>query len=308
MSRPPADSPRSPAEEPRSPAGAPPPGARSPGRRSLAPRRSVPARLRFAWAACIGLLGVLTLGWLTGLRGVMHALLITLGSVALVPLSLVLGSVALVAAASLVISLIADDTALARPGPSSPPARASGGRWLHLYQSFLERRRESPLALGLAAGLALGLFGLWLVLAALVLPLETRTLGILRLAQARLASLPAASPPAADGLLHPSGWSGSKGETGAADSGAGPDGPVLDAFGHPIAHVAAGGAGGFTLRSLGLDGVASRDDLCASGRAGLSPADASGLLRFVEDLRADRLGWSERLRALGEARCRPPGD
>jgi hypothetical protein len=261
--------------------------------------------VRFAWATGVGLLGVLLLGWLTALRGVMHALLIALGATALLPLALVLLVVAGVAAVSLASTLIADDSRL----PRSTAGAASGGRWLHAYHAQLARQRQSPLAWGFAAGGALGVVGMWLVLAALVVPLETRTLGILRLAQARLASSASASPasassasaPAApeapvpsDSVLRPSAWS---------PAGAGADEPVLDAFGRPVVSETRGAAGEFTLRSLGLDGVASRDDLCAGGQTGSSPATVGDGLRFVEDLRADRLGWPALFAAIDSARC-----
>jgi hypothetical protein len=247
-------------------------------------------RLRFAWATGVGLLGVLLLGWLTGLRGVMHALLVALGATALVPLALVLGVVAVVAAVSLAGALIADDNL-----SSANPGAASRGRWPHAYRRQLARQREKPLAWGFIAGGALGVVGLWLVLAALVVPLETRTLGILRLAQAHLASAaPAAALAPSDGVLRPSAW---------AAAGAGADEPVLDAFGRPVSREARGSAAEFTLRSLGLDGVASRDDLCASGQTGSSPATVGDGLRFVEDLRADRLGWSALFAAIDGARC-----
>jgi len=253
------------------------------------PRRSFSPRWRFAWATGVGLLGVLLLGWLTGLRGVMHALLIALGATALVPLSLVLAIIAVVAAVSLSSTLIADDSRLPRPNAGAE----SGGRWLRAYHEQLARQRQQPLAWGFAAGGALGVVGLWLVLAALVVPLETRTLGILRLAQARLASASPAPVPS-DGVLRPSAW-------GPASAGA--DEPVLDGFGRPVARETPGAAGQFTLRSLGLDGVASRDDLCASGQTGSSPATVGDGLRFVEDLRADRLGWPALFAAIDSARC-----
>jgi hypothetical protein len=246
-------------------------------------------RLRFAWATGVGLFGVLLLGWLTGLRGVMHALLVALGATALVPLALALGVVAVVAAVSLAGALLADHDL------ASSNRAASGDRWQHAYRRQLARQREKPLAWGFTAGGALGVVGLWLVLAALVVPLETRTLGILRLAQAHLASsAPAAAPAPSDGVLRPSAWT-------AASAGA--DEPVLDAFGRPVSREARGSAGEFTLRSLGLDGVTSRDDLCASGQTGSSPATVGDGLRFVEDLRADRLGWSALFAAIDGARC-----
>ncbi|HTV18584.1 MAG TPA: hypothetical protein VMG12_07940 [Polyangiaceae bacterium] len=247
--------------------------------------------MRFAWATGVGLLGVLLLGWLTGLRAVMHALLITLGATALLPFVLVLGIVGVLGVVSLASSILVDEATL------RTVAETSGSRYVHAYEAQLARQRERPLGWGLAVGSALGVVGVWLVLAALVIPLETHTLSVLRLAQARLASMPpaAAASSAADGVLRPSAWS-------VAAAAASSDQPVLDAFGHPIAHEA-GAAGGFTLRSLGLDGVGSGDDLCASGRVG-SNADAAGeALGFVEALRGDRLDWSAKLRALAEARC-----
>ena len=234
---------------------------------------------------------MLLLGWLTGLRGVMHALLIALGATVLVPFVLVLGVVAVAAAVSLASSLIAEDSSLPRPSAGA----ANSGRWLRAYHRQLARQREQPLAWGFAAGGALGVVGTWLVLAALVVPLETRTLGILRLAQARLAaSAPSAEAAPNDGVLRASAW-------GPAGSGA--DEPVLDAFGRPVARETRDAAGQFTLRSLGLDGVASRDDLCAGGQTGSSPATVGDGLRFVEDLRADRLGWSALFAAIDGARC-----
>lgn len=256
-------------------------------------RRALPPGLRFAWATGTGLLGVLLFGWLTGLRGVMHAPLVALGTTALVPVSLVLGAVALVAAASVVSTLLVDETRLRR----ALAAGTHDSRWFHAYRGQLTRQRQSPLGWGLAAGGALGIVGIWLLLVLLVSPLEVRTLGILRVAQARLAA-PAlvahSAPRAADGLLHPSAWD--------PTAGAGPDQPVLDAFGHPITREAPG-AGAFTLRSLGLDGVASGDDLCVGGEPGGALVPAVDGLRFVEDLRADRLGWFARFAALREARC-----
>jgi hypothetical protein len=259
-------------------------------------RRPFAPGLRFAWATGIALLGVLLLGWLTGLRGVMHALLITMGAAAPVPFALVLALVALVAAASLAGTLLAEDS-----GSAGAAAGAThGGGWQRAFHSQVARQRQRPLAWGFAVGGLLGVVGVWLVLAALVVPLEARTLGILRLARARLSSATLASAtlasalPPADAVLRPSAWSSASG---------GADEPVLDAFGHPLTREGGGAAGEFTLRSLGLDGVASGDDLCAGGRAGDGAAAVGESLRFVEDLRADRLGWSALFAAIEGARC-----
>jgi hypothetical protein len=80
---------------------------------------------------------------------------------------------------------------------------------------------------------------------------------------------------------------------------------VRDAFGHAVTYHADDTArdGAYTLRSLGLDGVTSGDDLCVVGRSAQLAGAAHDPLRFVEDLRADRLGWSSQLGALARARC-----
>lgn len=266
--------------------------------RPFGTQRSGPLRrVAFVGGACAGLLGVLLLGWLTGLRGTMHALLINLGSAALLPFVIVLGAIALVAAVSLAVGLVAEDVAVGASGRA-----AIGTTLARVYDAYIVRQRRRPLLWGLAAGLGLGVVGVWLVLAALVVPLETRTLSLLLLAQARLdagqhASAHPAGPPA-DGLLRSNALVGS-----ATD---GTDDRVLDGFGHAIAYESAGGSGApYTLRSLGLDTVPSGDDLCVRGPTELTRSgdDAHDPLQFVEKLRADELGWSARLDALRHARC-----
>lgn len=252
----------------------------------------------FVGGACAGLLGVLLLGWLTGLRGILHALLIRLGSAALLPFVVVLAAVALVAAVSLAVGLVAEEAAAGASGRA-----AIGGTLARVYDAYILRQRRQPLLWGLGAGLGLGVVGVWLVLAALVVPLETRTLSLLLLAQARLdAGRHGGAPPApaADGLLHASAV-----RDGAAESG---DDRVLDAFGHAITYEPGRGAGAstYTLRSLGLDTVPSRDDLCVRGPTELTRSGdgARDPLLFVEQLRAGELGWGARFDALEQARCR----
>ncbi len=255
-------------------------------------------RVRFVGGACAGLLGVLWLGWLTPLRGIMHALLIRLGSAVLLPFVVLLAVVALVAALGLVVGLVAEEAVAGASGRA-----AMGGTLVRVYDAYIARQRRRPLLWGLAAGLALGVVGVWLVLAALVVPLETRTLSVLLLAQARLdAGQHGGSPPApaADGLLHAS---VTKGSADAAED------RVLDAFGHAVGYDSnpgsSSGTGTYTLRSLGLDTVPSRDDLCVRGPTELTRSGdgAEDPLLFVEKLRAGELGWSARFDALEHARC-----
>jgi hypothetical protein len=256
---------------------------------------NVSRRWVFGGAACAGLLGSLLLGWLTGLRGVMHGLLIALGSAAPVPFLIVLGVVAVVAAGSLTTALIADDSARV----AAAPAGSARHDWLsRTYFEHVRRQRRHPFAWGLGSGLALGVVGIWLVLAALVIPLEARSLSSLLLAQARLdTARSGAQPralPAGDGPLHASAWS-----TRAAGSG---DPAVLDAFGRSVMYEP-DGAGAYRLRSLGLDGRPSADDLCLRAASVPAAQPASDPLAFVESLRSEALDWSEQALAIARARC-----
>jgi hypothetical protein len=278
------------------------------------------ARAIFGAAAGGVLLLVLLLGWLTELRGVMHALLITLGTHALVPFVAVLGVVALFSAAALSTALIAEDAS----GRSNLQAPIGGRQLARAYDEQIRRQRRHPLAWGAAAGLGLGLVGVWLVLAALVVPLETRTLGVLLLAGARLDAAARGAPPPnsaalpnatalpnaarptdapaapgvnlrraapADGHLYPSAWNG------ATDT---VDNPVLDAFGRAVRYQTDASEGGaYVLRSLGLDGVPSRDDLCVLAPPGGPTRDP---LAFLESLRDGQLAWSAQVGALARAR------
>jgi len=204
-------------------------------------------------------------------------------------------AIAAVAAAGLVVGLVAQDDIGA--GAAAEGLARGGSLFAKAYYRFVWRQRRHPLAWGLGAGLALGVVGVWVALALLVVPRESQTLSVLLLAQARFDALKAHPEPAADGLLRPSLWGG-------ADSA-----PVLDGFGRPVRYARAGAwrATSYTLRSLGADGVPSGDDLCATGATALGRAleQARDPLRFLERLYAGELGWSERAEALTTSRCEP---
>ena len=259
---------------------------------------ALPGAKRWRWtflaAAAAGLFAVSCLAWGTGLRDAFHGLLLGLAAAALLPFILIVAALALFAAAGLVAGLVAqEDISLAA---AAEGVTGGGGRLARAYYAFIWRQRRHPLAWGLGTGLALGIVGVWAMLAALIVPRESQTLNVLLLTQARIQALPAHPEPPADGLLYPSLW-------GAPASAS----PVLDGFGRPIHYTRAGawGATSYTLRSLGYDGVPSDDDLCLSGKTALRSAidQARDPLRFLERLAAGELGWSERARALTSSRC-----
>jgi len=257
---------------------------------SKAPTRA-PLRSPFAAGAGLGLVGISLLGWFTAMRGVMHALLIALGASAPIPFAIVLGLAAVFAAAGLASAVLADGS------PAAIDRAAQSGNWLgRAFFSQLRRQRRQPFVWGAGSGLVLGLVGIWLVLAALVIPLEMNSLDMLLLAQAKIdANGSDKTPAAADGLLHPSAWHAPP---------EGGDSPALDAFGRPF-RLEPEPAGSYRLRSLGLDGVGSADDICvgAAARQAAAPAPGRDPLRFLEQRRANEVGWVAQVGALRDTRC-----
>jgi hypothetical protein len=268
-----------------------------PARGSAAPPGAARWRWVFAAGVAGGLLGVSSLAWGTGLRGVLHALLLGLAAAALFPFLLFVAALASFAAAGLVAGLVAQEDLGA--AAAAEGLVHGGGRLARAYYRFVWRQRRHPFGWGLGMGLALGVVGVWVALALWVVPRESQTLSVLLLAQARVEALDAHPEPAADGLFHPSSWGGTGG-----------DEPVLDGFGRPICYSRAGAwrATSYTLRSLGFDGVPSDDDLCVGGQTALGRVlqQVRDPLRFLERLYAGELGWSERAEALTSARCEAP--
>jgi hypothetical protein len=274
--------------------------------------RAVPVRLLFGVGAVAGLLGALLLGWLTPLRGVMHALLVAFGAHALVPFLIVLAVIAIAAGSTLASTLLVGESGFGTAAsPSSPGAH---GRLVAAYLGYLRRQHRHPFAWGLSAGVGLGVIGIWLVLAALVVPLETRTLSVLLLARVRIdAARGGPTPPPAPAPLEPlrpsawstttSAWRPEIRPLTPAPSGGG-DAPVLDGFGHAIGYERSEAPGGYTLRSAGLDSESSRDDLCVRGGAALEArAPVRDPIQFIEALRENQVGWARQVEAIARARC-----
>jgi hypothetical protein len=258
-------------------------------------------RLPFAAGTGIGLVGFLLLGWFTGLRGVMHALLVALAATALLPLLLVLGSVAFLAASSLVLGLVPQQAEAKAGGARARVAKQ--GAWVKTaYYGYARRQRRQPFIWGLLTGLGLGLVGVWSILAVWVVPREIQTVGILVLSGARIDAAQTSAQrqpaPSSDGLLHPHLWS-------TTPAGAAPgDAPVLDLFGRGVRYEArAESRATYTLRSLGFDGEPGRDDICVAGRPQGAAERAADPLVFIENLRANKVSWSDQAAALVRTRC-----
>lgn len=260
------------------------------------PSASARPRLRstFAAGAGLALVAVLLLGWFTSLRGVMHTLLLVLGAKAPLPFLAALGLGAVLAAAALASVLLVDAAAPAR----LERAALGGSGFARAFLAQVRRQERHPSLWGAGSGAALGLVGIWLVLAALVVPLDMGSLDLLLFSKVRIDAAHRAGKPAAaspDGLLHPSAWNGSP-EAG--------DAAVADGFGRPI-HLKPDPAGGYELRSLGLDGTASVDDLCVRGPdpLALPLAGLPDALAFLERRRVDGVGPVAQVSALLAARC-----
>jgi hypothetical protein len=248
-------------------------------------------RSPFAAGAGLALVGVLLLGWFTSMRGVMHGVLIRVGASAPIPFAVAAGLAAVFAAGALASALLADAATPAR----LERAAAGGSRLSRSFFAQVQRQQQHPFLWGAGSGLALGLVGIWLVLAALVVPLDMGSLDLLLFSKVRIdAAHPSGSlPTPSDGLLHPSAWNAQPDAEGSA---------ALDNFGRPI-HLEHDRAGTYELRSLGLDGKTSADDLCVRGPGLQAPALVRDPLAFLERRRANAVGWVDQVNAIQAARC-----
>jgi hypothetical protein len=249
---------------------------------------------------------VLALGWLTGLRGALHALLILSGALAFFPFVVVALAVLLVAGASVVAALAASDMDVAGLGAAEGIA-VGGSKLARAYYGVLWRLRRHAGVWGAAAGMGLGVVGLLGVLWLFVVPRETQTLGILLEAQSQIEAEHRASRryprPAPDGQFR---MHLVPGEHSSATT-PGSDAPLPDGFGRPITYRRDGSllTASYTLASLGFDGQRSDDDICVSGRTRVRQLmdRLREPLQLLAALRERRLSWSEQAAALQDSRC-----
>jgi hypothetical protein len=262
-------------------------------------------RGHFALGASCALAGVLALGWLTGLRGALHALLILSGALAFFPFVVVALAVLLVAGASVVAALAASDMDVAGLGAAEGIA-VGGSKLGRAYYGLLWRLRRHAGVWGAAAGIGLGVVGLLGVLWLFVVPRETQTLGILLDAQAQIEAEHRASrrypSPDPDGQFRRHLVPGERSATAP-----GSDAPLPDGFGRPIIYRRNGSllTASYTLASLGFDGQWSDDDICVSGRTRVRQLmdRLREPLQLLAALRERRLSWSEQAAALQDSRC-----
>jgi hypothetical protein len=244
---------------------------------------------------------ILVLGWTTGLRHVLHALLLAASLIAFFPFVLLASLAALILLFGVMLALAAalsgGDGVL--DGLGSHAVVAAGGdngsrvsRWVHLYYRFLARRRH-PAWLGASAGVLFGSLLCWALLAAFVVPKETSTMQTLVQAQVHLAQLrsQAGHYPLPDAHGH-----------FVTESGV-----LTDAFGNAVVYELQGrrGAQSYRLTSLGADGRSSSDDLCVAAKTGLAALAERIVqpLAALELLRGESSTWNTRLEALRASSC-----
>ena len=237
----------------------------------------------FAVATLLTAVVVVLAGWFTGVRDVMHTVLLTFAVIALLPVILVGAAMAFVIAIGVMGALHGEPIALRVPGK-----RALAERY---YRFFA--RREHPVFWALPAGAVLGALVLGLVIGVTIVPGEGKTVERMAAAQAAIEShyrAHAAFPvPTPDGTLAI-------------------DGQVLgDGFGRPFRYRVRGAwkAASWSLQSTGYDGARDADDLCLSGQTKLMKlADtlALGAAAFTE-LRRGGASTGTKLAGIQALRC-----
>jgi hypothetical protein len=242
---------------------------------------------------------LVVIGWMSGLRQVMHGALLALAVAALLPFVLVAGGLLVV---MLIGFLLALSAAVAGAGdafddglPGAGEAVVDGGGWLiPRYYRFLGRQRH-PVFWGIPAG---GLFGgllLWALLAVFVVPGETRTVRDLTEAKAGIERLYSES----GGFPRPDEHGHLRLE---------PNRPVLeDGFGRPLNYDVSGRwkLASWTLTSLGFDGKPSADDLCVSGSTGLLEwaGKVEHVARLLNNIKSGSAPLADRLGGIRALRC-----
>lgn len=260
----------------------------------------------FLGAVGVASVSVVGVGWITGLRSVMHGAILSIATVALLPFVVIAGGLLLLMVAGFVLGCVATLT-------GEPPAvdhglyaagevLLGGGRWFaRRYYRFIARQRH-PLAWGVPAGVLFGGLMLWVLIAALVLPGEAQTVRILSQAKTSIDQIyqQAGQFPRPDRQGH---------LAASALGGASVAARVIlvDGFGQPLQYEVWGKwpLASWRLVSLGFDGRAGADDLCASGTTKLNQwlEQADDLARLLEALGAGTASTNDELTGIRALQC-----
>ena len=241
---------------------------------------------RFVLAAVMTALIVLTVGWFTDVRQLLHWVLLTLAVTAFLPFVIIGGGLAVGLLLALAGAVLAADASV---GAGVGEGAATFGALILLpYYRFLARRRH-PVFWGIPMGLLLGCLLLGGVIALVIVPAETRTVQILAGMQQQIERFHKKNRrfPTADA----EGRLTSK-ELGLDAPGVRNDDFIVDGFGRPL-HFRVRGKGilaSYTLISWGYDGKPGRDDLCVSRSSDVSKWAV---------LLADKLGVNQQRKGPG---------
>jgi hypothetical protein len=268
-----------------------------------------PQGRQFLIAAAASAAIVLLLAWLTGLRQVMHAALLSIAAAALLPFAVIAGGFLLLVLLGLVAALpgalsggdAGPDHGLSQAGVGL----VEGSVWLvPRYYRFLGKRRH-PVFWGVPTGILLGGLLLWAALAILVLPGEAGTVELLAATKDRI-----------DETYRETGEFPRPDEGGhlalAAYAGSGKrvTQVVTDSFGRPLLYEVSRSwrkLSAYRLISTGFDGrQGTSDDLCVSGSTRLRElADtAQSLVTLVRDIGSGKASVQDRLEGIRALRCR----
>ncbi len=249
-----------------------------PARLSERDRRRQRAHFLLGASAAFG--SICAAGWLSGLRGALHGVVLTAGAVALLPFIILTAGVLILCAGAALAAVTGGGGDLLVSGGADGIV-TGGGKLVARYYEILWSSRRHALLLGLGTGAGIAAALLALVLWFFVVPREAETLAVLLDAKARIEA------------------------AGGPSSGLEP--PVIDAFGRPVEYRREGSwlTASYVLTSRGFDGKESPDDLCVAGRsrAGALLDHARHPLETLRALREGGLGAAERAQAVRDMRC-----
>jgi hypothetical protein len=223
---------------------------------------------------------IFALGWLTGLRGALHGVVLAAGAVALFPFIILTAGI-LILCAGAALAAVTDGFGGDFFVAGGADGIATGGKLIQGYYRVLWKLRRHALLLGLGAGAGLAASLLALVLWFFVVPREAETLAVLLAAKAQI------------------------------EAGGGPskelERPLFDAFGRTVEYRREGSwlTASYVLASRGFDGKESSDDICVAGRnrAGALLDHARHPLETLRALREGGLDAAQRAQAVRDMRC-----